>query len=95
LQLKEQEVLNINELQERLQLLHQNPLFKRINAELGPGVKLGEAMLKVEVTEERPYEFGFRINNHRSPSVGAYRGELEAQHRNLLGFTDRIYLRYG
>jgi hemolysin activation/secretion protein len=95
LQLKEKEALNINELQERLQLLHQNPLFKRINAELGPGVKLGEAMLKVQVTEERPYEFGFRINNHRSPSVGAYRGELEAQHRNLLGFTDRLYLRYG
>jgi hemolysin activation/secretion protein len=95
LQIKDREILNINELQERLQLLHQNPLFKRLNAELGPGVKLGEAMLKVEVTEERPYEFGFRVSNHRSPSVGAYRGELEAQHHNLLGFADRLFLRYG
>lgn len=95
LQIKDHEILNINELQERLQLLHQNPLFKRLNAELGPGVKLGEAMLKVQVTEERPYEFGFRVSNHRSPSVGAYRGELEAQHHNLLGFTDHLFLRYG
>ncbi len=95
LQLKDREVLNINELQERLQLLHQNPLFKRINAELGPGVRLGEAELKVQVTEERPYEFNFRMSNHRSPSVGAYRGELEAQHRNLFGLTDHLYLRYG
>lgn len=87
--------LNIETLQEKLQLLQQNPLFKRINAELRPGVELGEGILDVLVTENRPYQLGFRFNNHRSPNIGAYRGELEARHRNLTGWGDRLYARYG
>lgn len=96
------QVLNINELQERLQLIQQNPLLKRIDAKLGPGVNLGEGILSMAVEEARPYVLGVRFNNHRSPSVGAYRGEVEFQHRNLtglfghqMGWGDRLYLRYG
>ncbi|WP_353572397.1 ShlB/FhaC/HecB family hemolysin secretion/activation protein [Candidatus Albibeggiatoa sp. nov. BB20] len=89
------DVLNINTLQERLQLLHQNPLFRRINAELGPGIRLGEGILKLNVTEATPWELGARFNNHRSPSVGSYRGEVFGVHRNLLGLGDSIYLRLG
>ncbi|OQW93887.1 MAG: hypothetical protein BWK79_08805, partial [Beggiatoa sp. IS2] len=92
---KEGESLNINELQQRLQLLQQNPLFKRINAELGPGTKLGEGILKIEIEESRPYQFNFRFNNHRSPNIGAYRGEIEGLHRNLLGWGDTMFARYG
>jgi len=92
---KEGEVLNINTLQERLQLLHQNPLFRRINAELGPGIRLGEGILKLNVTEATPWEIGARFNNHRSPSVGSYRGEVFGVHRNLFGIGDSIYLRLG
>ena len=92
--------LNINELQGNLQLLQQNPRFKRIHAELGPGVKLGEGILKIDVAEARPYKIHFNFNNHRSPSVGAYRGEIEAWHYNVTGlfgkgWGDTLYLRYG
>jgi len=97
-----EETLNIKTLQERLQLLQQNPRLKRINAELGPGIELGEGILKIDVEEMRPYQLDFRFNNHRSPSVGAYRGEIIAQHLNLsgllgkqMGFGDSLYLRYG
>jgi len=93
--LDEDEALNIQALQERLQLLHQNPLFKRINAELGPGVQLGEGVLNISVAEEKPYEFHMRFNNHRSPSVGSYRGELEGLHRSITGRGDLLYARYG
>ncbi|EIJ43215.1 hemolysin activation/secretion protein [Beggiatoa alba B18LD] len=89
------DVLNINELQKKLQLLQQNPLIKRVNAELGPGVRLGEGVLTVNVEENRPYTFGLIFNNHRSPSIGSYRGELEAQHINLTGRGDQFYARYG
>ncbi len=92
---KDNEVLNINRLQERLQLLHQNPLFRRINAELGPGLRLGDGILKLDVVEATPWEVGARFSNHRSPSIGSYRGELFGTHRNLLGFGDSIYLRLG
>ena len=95
LELPEGSALNLNTLQEKLQLIQQNPLFQRINAELAPGVSLGEGILNVQVTENRPYEVGFRFNNHRSPSIGSYRGELFLTHRNLTGWGDRIYARYG
>ena len=87
--------LNTNTLQERLQILQQNPLIRRFNAELGPGIQAGEAVLNLEITEERPYEFGLTVNNHRSPSVGSLALEGEARHRNLTGWGDSLYVRTG
>jgi hemolysin activation/secretion protein len=91
----EETVLNTKDLQERLQILQQNPLIKRFNAQLGPGLRLGEARLDLEIIEERPYQFGLNFNNHRSPSVGAYRAELWGRHRNLSGWGDTLSARYG
>lgn len=87
--------LNTNELQERLQILQQNPLIKRFNAELGPGIQAGQAILNLQIDENKPYEVHFGINNHRSPSVGSIRGELSARHRNLTGWGDSLYARLG
>jgi len=98
---KEGAVLNIDELQERLQMLQQNPLLERLQTQLGPGTQLGESILKIEVDEARPYQLKFNFNNHRSPTVGAYRGEIEGWHRNFTGLLfgkgwgDTLYLRYG
>lgn len=96
------EVLNVDNVQEHLQLLQQDPLIQNLNAELGPGAQLGEAILNLQITEERPFEFQLSLNNHRSPSIGAYRGELEFWHRNLtgafghqFGVGDTLYLSYG
>jgi len=102
LQDNEGDALNIEKLQERLQILQQNPRLKRIQAELGPGIKLGEGILNIQVDEAELYQFGFKFNNYRSPSVGAYRGEIVAQHRNVtgifgekLGIGDTFSLRLG
>ncbi len=102
LKYQDNEALDLEELQDRLQMLQQNPLFERIQAELGPGVKLGEGILKIHVDEAPPRELQFTFNNHRSPSVGAYRGQIEGWYRNLTGifgeksgFGDTFYLRYG
>jgi hemolysin activation/secretion protein len=99
---EDKEPLELNQLQDRLQMLQQNPLFERIQAELGPGVKLGEGILKIHVDEAPPRELKFTFNNHRSPSVGAYRGQIEGWYRNFTGifgkkagFGDTFYLRYG
>ncbi|MCK5876375.1 MAG: ShlB/FhaC/HecB family hemolysin secretion/activation protein [Candidatus Marithrix sp.] len=93
-------VLNIDKLQERLQILQQNKRLKRINAELGPGIKLGEGILKLKVKESSFYDAIFTFNNSRSPSVGAYRAQVEFSHYNVTGlfgkgFGDTFYLRYG
>ncbi|MDM8566866.1 ShlB/FhaC/HecB family hemolysin secretion/activation protein [Candidatus Halobeggiatoa sp. HSG11] len=93
-------ILDIEKLQQRLQILQQDQRLGRINAELGPGVKLGEGILKLNVKEAPFYDAIFTFNNHRSPSVGSYRGQVEFNHRNVTGlfgkgFGDSFYFRYG
>ncbi len=95
LKLSETEALNTDILQERLQILQQNPLIKRFHAELGPGIQAGEAVLNLAIAENRPYDINFSLNNHRSPSVGSIRGEISAHHRNLTGWGDSLYGRLG
>jgi len=89
------QTLNVEKLQTKLQLLQQDPLIKRLHAELGPGIQLGEGLLKIDIEENSPYQIQFNFNNYRAPSVGAYRGEFVGQHRNLTGFGDNFYFRYG
>lgn len=89
--------LNINELQERLQLLQQDPRIKRINAELKPSEqgRPGEASLDVKLVEASPYKMTLRFHNDAAPSTGPYRGELSLAHRNVLGFGDTVNLDLG
>ena len=87
--------LNIDDLQQKLQLLDRNPLLKRVNGELGPGLVPGEAILRVQVEEARPYQFNLRIANDRSPSSGELRAEARAVHRNVSGWGDSLGVRYG
>jgi len=85
----------MNRLQERVYLLHKDPVIRRLDAELGPGTRLGESVLNVRVEEERPYLLEFQFANNRSPSVGALRGEIHAAYRNLTGWGDTIGVHYG
>ncbi|KPA09608.1 surface antigen D15 [Candidatus Magnetomorum sp. HK-1] len=87
--------LNINVLQDRLKIIKQNPRVENINANLSPGLKLGEAELEVTIKEARPYFLTFEVNNYNSPSVGAYRGDIIFEHINLTGWGDSIRLKYG
>lgn len=91
----EGEPLNINDVQARVQMLHQNPLIDRVNAELKPGLRLGETILAAEVAEASPYVLGFEVGNYWSPRVGSTGGEMYAAHRNLTGWGDALGLRYG
>lgn len=87
--------LNVNELQERLQILQTDPRIQRINAELRPGLTRGESTLDVRVTEANPLKAWLEFNNYQSPLVGAEQGFVTVAHRNLLGFGDQLSLQYG
>ncbi|MCH9698552.1 MAG: BamA/TamA family outer membrane protein, partial [Gammaproteobacteria bacterium] len=87
--------LNINNLKQRLLLLQQDPLIDVINAELQPGLKPGESLLKVRTKEARPYHMGLQIANDRSPSIGGINGKIWLAHNNLTGFGDRLSFGYG
>jgi len=87
--------LNIGILQERLQLLQQDDRIARLDAELRPGVRLGESELSVRVQEQMPFFVSVEFNNYQSPNVGAERGLLTVSHRNLTGSGDILSVMYG
>ena len=88
-------VLNINDLQNRLKLLKQNPLIKQVNASLSPGTGLGSSNLKIDIEEETPYRFSLNYNNHRASSLGEHHAAIKAGHHNLTGRADRFDISYG
>jgi hemolysin activation/secretion protein len=87
--------LNIGTVQERLQFLQQDDRLERLEAELRPGVQLGESELYVRVTERVPFFVAMEFNNYQSPGVGAERGLLTVAHHNLTGHGDVISVTYG
>lgn len=87
--------LNLNQLQEGLQLLRQNPNVQQINAELKPGTAPGESMLEVRVVDKHPFRLGLQADNQRPPSVGAEQLWALASVENLTGNSDRLDLKYG
>jgi hemolysin activation/secretion protein len=82
--------LNIYALQERVQLLHQDPLLERITAELGPGIQQGEAVLRAQVEEASPYRLWLEANNYRAPSVGGEQLVIRGAYTNLTGWGDAL-----
>ena len=86
--------LHVQALQQRLQLLKQDPLVEQINARLQPGIRPGESELTLQIEESRPYQVGLTGSNNRSPSIGAESLQAWAIHRNVTGLGDRLYASY-
>jgi hemolysin activation/secretion protein len=87
--------LNIERLQERLQILLQDPLIERMNVDLQPGLVPGEATLQARVTRADPVSAYATVANNQAPNVGGVRGEIGTTIRNLTGWGDALALRYG
>ncbi len=85
---------NIHRAVERLQLLEREPLVRRINAELKPGIERGQALLNIDIEERRPYGVSVGIDNAISPNVGSPQMLLDAYHRSVLGLQDAFTLTY-
>jgi hemolysin activation/secretion protein len=80
--------LNLNDLQAQMQILLQGPFIKRINAELAPGDRPGEARLSAQIEEGQRYRNSFAIDNDISPSLGVVRGVYRGGVYNLTGRGD-------
>jgi len=87
--------INVYTLQERLQLLQQDPRIQRLNAELRRGVAPGQSELNVRVSESRPFKAWVEFNNHQSPAVRAERWLATLAHESLTGNGDRLQFTYG
>lgn len=84
------EILDLQQLQERFELQLADPLFERIQARLLPGDEPGQAVLDLEVTRARPWQIALFANNHLAPAVGAAQAGVEAGAHNLLGVGDTL-----
>jgi len=86
--------LNVQQLQKGLSLLNEEPTIKRINAELRPGLRPGEAVLRVRVEETLPCAIHAEFNNFQSPSIGSEGGRVTLIHRSLTGNADTLLAYY-
>lgn len=84
--------LNINAMQTRLRLLQQDHRISHIQAELKPGIDLGDSLLNVKVEEKNPFQVQLGFDNYQSPSVGGERGLVTLIHQNLTGRGDILNL---
>lgn len=87
--------LNVQRLQERMQILLQNPQIERINSELGAGAQPGEAVLRMDVAEAKRRTIGIAYANNRSPVVGGNRVEVNGSLRNEFGHGEAFGLKLG
>jgi hemolysin activation/secretion protein len=93
LELGAKKPLNVRDLEHELQILQQDERIRRVNAQLGPGTRPGDGVLRVRFEEEPPYRAWFDFSNYEPPSVGAYRSQLRLAHQNLTGNGDTLDLR--
>lgn len=86
--------LNFNRLKQGLQLLRQDPNIRQVNAELMPGGKPGESILKADVKENQPFRLTVEASNRRPPSVGSEIIDVTFADLNLTGHSDPLVLRW-
>ena len=87
--------LNVNDVRRRMQVMQQDPMIGRINAELVPGARPGEAVLRTRIEENEPIRFGVSYGNTRSPAIGSERGEIQLGDMSLTGRGDPLSARFG
>ena len=87
--------LNVKDLEERLQILQQDPRIRSVHAALVPAKRLGEAVLNVDVYEERPFWIRAEYDNYQSPTIGSELPTGTIGLTNLTGFGDALKVSYG
>jgi hemolysin activation/secretion protein len=86
--------LNQKRLLAGLQLLKLNPLINNIRGELAAGIQPGSSILTVEIGEAPIWHSQIGIDNHRSPSAGSDRRQVQIRNLNLFGVGDNASLTY-
>ena len=84
------EPVDVNALEQQLQVLQLDPRIDNVRASLLPARVRGQSVLEVAVTEAEPLELALALDNHSSPSVGAFGSRLSLTHLNLTGAGDSL-----
>jgi len=87
--------LNVPELEQQLQILLRDPMVKSLNAQVVPGERPGEAVLKAQVEEAPRYDIGAVLDNKLAPALGEAKLTLLGAMNNLTGRGDQLGLELG
>lgn len=90
LRAKSGQVLRYSDIQRDLRRMNQNP-SREVRATLAPGAEPGSSDLVLNVKENRPYRFGYSVDNHGTRLSGRVRQGLQYQQSDLLGRDDVLY----
>lgn len=82
--------VNLERLEQALQLLQQDPLINKVQAELKAGTSQESTILVLNLKEGKPFSSSLGVNNQESPSVGSFGSATTLSYNNLLGFGDRF-----
>jgi hemolysin activation/secretion protein len=77
-----------------LQLLRLNPLINNVRAELAAGLQPGSSILTVEIGEAPIWYSQISVDNHRSPSAGTDRRQVQIRNSNVFGWGDSASVAY-
>jgi hemolysin activation/secretion protein len=86
--------LNRKRLQTTLQLLLQDPLIERIDAQLATSSTSGNNILFLNIKEADTFSASVNADNYRSASIGETQLTTAINYGNLLGFGDRLNASY-
>jgi len=87
------EPVNVLDLEERLQILQQQPHVSSVEAQLLPGSQRGESVLLVSPIETERWFLGLEASNQLSPAIGSAQAVASLNVLNLTGRADD--LRFG
>ncbi len=86
------EPVNVLDLEERLQILQQQPHVSSVEAQLLPGSERGESVLLVSPIETDRWSIGLEASNQLSPAIGSVQGVVSMSVLNLTGRADDLLL---
>ena len=86
--------LNRTKLEEALQLLLQDPLIDRVDAELTASTTAGSNVLLLEIEEADAFFTNIGADNYRASSIGETQITAGINYNNVFGFGDRLNANY-
>jgi len=93
IKLKPNGYFDYSTLQRSLVFINENP-DRTAKAILAPGTTPGTTDIILQVEDRFPMHIGFEYDNHGSRFIGKNRFTGFLEHNNLLGFDDKMYLKY-
>ncbi|NJN73689.1 MAG: ShlB/FhaC/HecB family hemolysin secretion/activation protein [Limnothrix sp. RL_2_0] len=85
---------NVNDLEDELRLLNNDPNFDSLAVDLQSGDRLGTSRLVLDIDEAKPFFGTTFIDNYSPASVGSERIGATIGYRNLAGMGDVLKLGY-